>query len=247
MTNIEKYNDTLEEISRQVFGDSARLAVVDPKELVLLKENARFFKKDDFRQLVENIKQDGRLSGTPLCHEMENGRLEVLSGNHRVQASIEAKVEKILVIVVTRKLSKSEQISIQLSHNALVGQDDQQILANLWAKIDDMKSKIYAGLSSETLDAIEKIKPVTLTTPQIATKSVTFLFTQSEMDALDQIIDELGKIPADKIYMAAMQEFKVFFEAIQKTKKTDNIKNASLAMLALAETVKRTTEEKCPL
>lgn len=149
-------NATLAQISKNIFGDSARLQIVDPKSLVLLKQNARFFKKDTFRQLVENIKADKRLSSVPLCRPIKDGRLEVLSGNHRVKASVEAGLEKILVIVLLENLDESRRIAIQLSHNALVGQDDQNILAELWAKIDDINTRLYAGLSSDTLNEIKK-------------------------------------------------------------------------------------------
>lgn len=148
-------NESLKKTSLILFGESAELRLVDPRSLVLLKENARYFKKEMFKQLVQNVKADKKLSSVPLCHVVEGGKLEVLSGNHRVQASVEARLEVIMVMVILEDLSKSRQIAIQLSHNALVGVDDPQILANLWAKIDDIKAKCYAGLNSATI-AIDK-------------------------------------------------------------------------------------------
>lgn len=97
----------------------------------------------------DNIASDKRLSSVPLCYRHEDGRLEVLSGNHRVKASIEAKIPVILVLVITETLDQSRRIAIQLSHNALVGEDDQSILANLWSKIETVKDKLYSGLDSE--------------------------------------------------------------------------------------------------
>ena len=46
-----------------------------------------------------------------------------------------ASVKRILVIVLARQ-SKGRKVSIQLSHNALQGNDDRDLLAELWPKRD---------------------------------------------------------------------------------------------------------------
>ncbi len=63
-----------------------RLEMVTPGELKLLEKNARYMKAEQFQSLVENIKKDGNLSSLPLCYREKDGKLRVLSGNHRVQA-----------------------------------------------------------------------------------------------------------------------------------------------------------------
>lgn len=205
--DLTTQNKTLQDISRLIFGDKAEMRVVEPKSLQLLRENARYFKKDEFKQLVDNLKNDQRLSGTPLCHVLENGALEVLSGNHRVKASIEAGLQFIFVIVITENLAKNKQIAIQLSHNALAGVDDCQILADLWAKIDDIKEKAYAGLSSDTLQELQHVKLQTFSTPQPKTKHIVFAFTELEMEHAEKVMDELSLIPADTIHLSTISHF----------------------------------------
>lgn len=233
--NIARQNEALKETSRLLFGDSAELRIVDPASLVLLKENARYFKKETFKQLVANLRQDQRLSSVPLCYPMENHRLEVLSGNHRVKASMEAGIKWIMVIVILEEIELSRKISIQLSHNSLVGEDDQQILASLWARIEDIKEKCYAGLSSETLGELQNVKLLNFSTPQPRTKQVTFAFTETEFELVEEIMAELGRIPADRVYLANADQFAAFFQRLLAVKKSDNIKNGSLAMLRLLE------------
>ena len=138
-------NDTLSRISKALYGDALTLAVMDPKDISLLKKNARILKKDVFQQLTA----DKRLSSVPLCHRLSDGRVEVLSGNHRVQASVEAGIERILVMIIEEDLTRSQAVAIQLSHNALVGEDDPALLAELWAEIEDIAAKTYAGLASD--------------------------------------------------------------------------------------------------
>jgi hypothetical protein len=236
--DIARQNEALKETSRLLFGDSAELRIVDPASLVLLKENARYFKKETFKQLVANLRQDQRLSSVPLCYPMENSRLEVLSGNHRVKASMEAGIKWIMVIVILEEIELSRKISIQLSHNSLVGEDDQQILAGLWARIEDIKAKCYAGLSSETIGELQNIKLLSFSTPQPRTRQVAFAFTEPEFEAVEAIMQELGRLPADRVYLIQADQFDEFFKKLLAIKKTDNIKNGSLAMLRLLEKLK---------
>lgn len=228
-------NESLKKTSLVLFGESAELRLVDPQSLSLLKENARYFKKEMFKQLVQNVKADKKLSSVPLCHVVGGGKLEVLSGNHRVQASVEAKLELIMVMVILEDLSKSQQIAIQLSHNALVGVDDQQILSNLWAKIDDIKAKCYAGLNSATMGDIKDIKLISFSTPTIRTRHLVFAFSDVEAEAVESVLKELATIPAKPIYLVPMDQFAAFFALLQQTKEQKGIKNGALAVLNLVE------------
>lgn len=242
--DLDRHNQALAEISKEVFPDGVQFRIVEPKRLQLLKQNARYFKKETFKQLVDNIKKDRRLSSVPLCHRLEDGTLEVISGNHRVQAAIEAGIEKIMAIIILEDLTKSDKIAIQLSHNALVGKDDAGILADLWAQIEDIENKLYAGLSSDTVNDLEKIKLVTFTTPQVYTRSVSFIFTDPEKEEIDTVLDLLGTGRSDTRYLAHLKEFEGFFETIQNIKQVDNIKNASLAMVRLIEVAAAYLKEK---
>ena len=47
----------------------------NPKDLVQLKENARYMKHEEFQRLVQNIREDGCLTSHPLIYPEENGDL----------------------------------------------------------------------------------------------------------------------------------------------------------------------------
>ena len=192
-------NDTLSRISKVLYGDALTLAVMDPKDISLLKKNARILKKDVFQQLTANIGRDKRLSSVPLCHRLSDGRVEVLSGNHRVQASVEAGIERILVMIIEEDLTRSQAVAIQLSHNALVGEDDPALLAELWAEIEDIAAKTYAGLSSDVVEKLDKIDLTSFTTPQVNTRTMTFAFVDSEAERLNAVLDDLDGLPAKEI------------------------------------------------
>ncbi|MBF0293477.1 MAG: hypothetical protein HQK86_15120 [Nitrospinae bacterium] len=134
-----------------------KLGIANPKSLKLLDKNARYMENYQYRQLLDNIKKDGHLASTPFCHLTEAREFIVLSGNHRVKAAIDAGLESIIFLYRDDKISHSDKIAIQLSHNALVGRDDKQILSSLWAEIEDLEAKIYAGLDSDLIGACRQI------------------------------------------------------------------------------------------
>lgn len=234
---LEQRNLELEIISKEMFGEGMRLMVVDPKSLTLLKDNARFFKRETFRQLRDNIAADKRLSSVPLCYRYEDGKIEVLSGNHRVQASIEANIPHILALVITEELDKSKRIAIQLSHNALVGEDDQSILANLWAQIDSVQDKLYSGLDSEMLKELGDVELVNFSTPQVPAHMVTFMFTDGEKNQLSAILDILADASkkSSAVHVFAGSQYEEFTKLLGDVKNAEKIRDSSLAMTRLME------------
>lgn len=243
---IIQRNSDLEAISREMFGEGMRLMVVDPKGLTLLKDNARFFKRETFRQLRDNIASDKRLSSVPLCYRYEDGKIEVLSGNHRVQASIEAAIPLILVLVITEEMDKSKRIAIQLSHNALVGEDDQSILANLWAQIDSVQDKLYSGLDSEMLKELGDVELVNFSTPQVPAHMVTFMFTDGEKNQLSEILDILtdSAKKSSAVHVFAGSQYEEFTKLIQDVKNAEKIRDSSLAMTRIMEIVSNWIENE---
>lgn len=228
-------NETLRALSRTLYGESLTLEIVDPRALRLLAKNARVLSKDTFQQLTANIRRDKRLSSVPLCYRASDGVLDVLSGNHRVSAGIEAGVEHILVMVIEEDLSVSQRIAIQLSHNALVGSDDPTVLAELWAEIEDVEAKLYAGLSSDLVEKLEKIELVGFTTPQVYTRTLTLAFVDSEAEHFNAVLEQLEALPAKEVYLADLRHFDRFFDLLEAAKKRFDVRNVSLTLLKLMD------------
>ncbi len=244
--SFEKENEELLAVSEKLFSGMI-LQIVNPNELVFLKENARYFKRETFRQLRENIQNDKKLSSVPLCYRLDDGKYEIISGNHRVRASIDAGLEKILVLVITEELSKSKRIAMQLSHNALVGEDDESILASLWEQIDSINDKLYAGLDSNSIKELaDDIEFVNFSTPQVSTHLVSFAFSDGETERLSQIIDDLENTvkKSTAVFMGMKEQYEPFMKIIADIKHAEKIKDSSLALVKIISIVEEYLAEK---
>lgn len=236
-------NARLQEVARALYGDRATLRLVDPAKLRLLTKNARFMKKATFEQLAQNVQQDGMLQSVPLCHGVRPGsidrlkddELEVLSGNHRVKSAIRAGLSQILVLVIPHQ-DREQKIARQLSHNALAGQDDKQLLAELWREMDDLQAKLYSGLDSETVAELEKVNFAAFNAAPIRTEKVVLWFLPEEVGDLEKLLDEAAEVvAADKAYLAPLASYRKLFDLLVKVKKLGNIKNTAVAFLWLID------------
>jgi hypothetical protein len=221
-----------------------RLELAAPGELRLLEKNARYMKAEQFQNLVENVKKDGNLSSLPLCYREKDGKLRVLSGNHRVMAARQAGVEQVLVLLIGEEKEADERLAIQLSHNAIAGQDDLVILKELWESIKDVQARMYAGLDSDTLKALEGIQFAAISEQRLRYKLTTFMFLPEELEDLDQLLKETAvAFAGDAVYLANLNTYDAFFELIVRIKKKCQIKNSAAAFLKLMELARIGMEE----
>ena len=85
-------------------------------------------------------------------------------------------------MVVADEKDPDEQLAIQLSHNAIAGQDDLVILKELWESIKDVQARIYAGLDSDTVKALQGIQFAAITEQRLRYKLIKFLFLPEEIE-----------------------------------------------------------------
>ncbi len=230
----------------EIMGDSVpyKIDVVNPKDVALLDKNARYMNHDMFQNLVGNIKKDGALSSLPLCWKKPDGATVVLSGNHRIQAATQAGLSFIMVLVIDRDLSRSEQVAIQLSHNAISGKDDQAILKSLWDEIEDIDLRQYAGLDSELLNELDKMEFCTISDAQPDFKQVILLFLPEEIDQLKALMTDAEVLfSQDETFIASRGHYETVFNALVEVKEKFNIVNNPTALLKIFELAAERLEE----
>lgn len=242
----DQLSGVLDKLNSHLRDMPYRLDLVDPKNLILMKKNARYMKLETFSRLTQNIKNDGNLSSVPFCYKDKKGRYHVLSGNHRVQAALEAGVERVLILY-SSGLDKDKQTAIQLSHNAIEGNDDFAILKDLWDSITDIDQKIYAGLDSEVLEELEKIKFEGFSEQRLDYKSASFLFLPEELEKAHEVFEKIHILyKKEKVYVVSLKAWEKFFDLIANIKTSCEIKNSATAFSYLLDLAKERMDEMRP-
>ncbi|HBT77032.1 MAG TPA: chromosome partitioning protein ParB [Planctomycetaceae bacterium] len=230
--NDQAIGERLEEINGLIAP--YRLAWVDPKQDCIPPEkNARYMSKDQLNRLADNIRQDGFLSQLPFGVKQSDGKYLILSGNHRIKAAVKAKQRRVLILFgLEADFDKNRRLALQLSHNAIVGEDDPLILRDIYSEIDDLLSKEYTGLIDEMLQSIKPVELADLPQPEIPLYELRFVFCQAEREYVHQVLDQLERHGVSKQESAVViGDPDRFIEVITLVKKHIDIQDRSIALL----------------
>ena len=199
-------------------------------DLQLLEKNAHYMEPAEFELLVANIRRDGVLTSLPVVY-----RGTVLSGNHRTQAAIKAGLVEADIIDILSELTEDEQKAIQLSHNAIKGKDDGNILRELYASIQSLDLKIYSGLTDDDFK-VSDVEVQTLSFAQPAYEDMVIAFLPEERTLFIEALEKVGKKAKDRLIVAGRaSDFDLVFDAVIRTKSQLNIINTAEALKTLAE------------
>lgn len=219
---------------------------VAASSLKLLDVNARYMKPEMFSRLVENVRKDGCLTQLPFCYKNDAGELVVLSGNHRVRAAIAAGISEIEVQLCCTPLTHDEAVSIQLSHNAIEGEDDIGILKYLYESLETLEAKMYSGLDDETLGLFDKVKSLSLSAPSLDYRMINVCFLPTVLEECKECIKEINKVAkGSEVWGARYQEAEEFFEAQSEFAKSFKVSNISVCMLLMLRYIREHLSDLC--
>jgi hypothetical protein len=228
---------------------NTRIERRDLRKLKLLERNARFMVNTQFQRLVENIKRDGALTSVPLVYSPP-GAAEaddelVLSGNHRVQAAIEAGVYEADVMLVLDEQSKDELLSRQLSHNAIAGQDDATVLAALYDEIEDVDWREYSGLTDDELALMEKAIVEPLSEVGLDFTTVSLIFLPHELEHAHEVWEQARDTTsgADERWLAPYKAYEATLDALASAHGAYGVTNVTTALGLVLELVARHLDE----
>ena len=210
-----------------------RVVKVRFSELKLLERNARYMSGAQFNLLVANIRRDGCLTSFPLVHRVD-GELQVVSGNHRVQAAMKAGLTEGDAIEVTTTLSREQFVALQLSHNAIVGKDDPNILKSLYDELD-FGWKEYSGLTDDAFK-VEDLDTSVLRVEAPFYEELTISFLPGDAAVFNGWLDKIGKSKAAGTRLAGhYADFATFFETLISVKHQTGVHNTAVALRLMAE------------
>lgn len=234
---IDDFNSLLAE-----FNFPYRIDIVDPRSLKAAPKNARFMSGQMFQQLVENIKRDHGPTSAPFCWRDAGGTTHILSGHHRVEAAIQAGVDLALILYTDRDLSRQERVAIQLSHNAISGEDEPTLLRELWNEITQIELKAYSGLDDHLLESYGPVKIDSLGEEDVTFQEITLAFFPSEIEQVDAALEQI-KARRRQRYAVQVEQFDRFIDRLMDFKEAAGIYNSATAMLAILDIVEEWLEE----
>lgn len=207
--------------------------------------NARIMRGDKFQQLVENIKAEKRLESLPFCVMRKNGagnmEFELVSGHHRTRAARVAAQEKkellfIYVLVDERELSRDKIVSKQLSHNSLQGDDDPQILKELYQSIQDMDARIQSGILDQELEFDLKQVNIDDVKFDLSFEILNILFLPKQYKEWQEVVDQLDSDA--HIGIADMKDWNDFAATVREVSKREDVRNMAAIFVKMIEIVK---------
>lgn len=204
-----------------------QLAYVSPTEdCVPLEKNAHYMEKQTLDRLTANVAEDGFLSQLPFAMKRHDGKYLILSGNHRLKASIKAKLEEV---------DKDKQIAYTLSHNALVGKDDMQMLKEIYSEMRSIESREYSGLNGIKFMDTDKIPTVSINDGDIELTEMKFLFTESRSNNIKDVLAELEKQELSEDCSIVIGSYEAFIKVATEVKKKYNIKSNTVAFARMID------------
>ncbi len=214
---------------------------INPRDIKLLETNARYMKHEEFKRLVDNVRKDGKLTSTPFLCKDSDGKWLCLSGNHRTRAAIEVGLEKITCLATDDELSEEQRIAIQLSHNAIAGQDDPATLKALYEKILDTNLKKYSGLDDKTLDLLDKFSTISISEANLQFQTLSMVFLPNELEAARRVIDEVkDRVKSSHdIWFARMADYDKWLDAQEIVSSSHNVKNVATAVEIILKVFER--------
>jgi len=195
--------------------------------------NARIMPPKEYAQLVNNIRSRGGLESVPYCVRM-NGRVEVVSGHHRIRAAKEAGVNEAPVLIDESGLNRSQIIAKQLAHNRLAGMDDTDTLRQLFQMLTSPSDILTSGLADDLLELPEvELEPVLAPHMDMDWRTVSFAFLPHQIEKMKALIEQLPA--SDMVWVGLNEQFESFMKAVVGYARLKHILSAGIAIAVLTD------------
>jgi len=201
--------------------------------------------KPMFERLSQTIARDKRLESLPLCAKTERG-LEIVSGHHRVRAATAAGLSEMFVLVDVAGLTRSQIAAKQLAHNAIEGQDNEQLLGEIYRQIEDAESKLEAFIDDRLDIELPEVKISSLDI-DVDFRTVLLVFLPPVKARLDRALEYIRSSGhrLDGVYIAADTDYASLEKAVKQINQEYDVrvvadiigKMADLALQACGESV----------
>lgn len=205
--------------------------------------NARVMKNEMQDQLTANIMKRGQLESLPFL-VLNDGKLEIVSGHHRIKSARAAGLKEVIVIIDVSGLSRSQIAAKQLAHNAISGFDDDSTLREIVKMITDVDDMIESFIGKEIMEEpLEQYDKMLSPAIQFDFKNVTFSFLPHQVKDMDALIKNLEVTAPEIIGVASYEQCKSFVETLSRYQKFTDIRNIGAAVHSMIQAVNEKMDE----
>lgn len=233
-------------VSYDVVADMGSGLLIAKIKLADIREqdiNARIMKTEMQKQLTDNIKKRGQLESLPFC-ALIDGRIEVVSGHHRLRSAKDAGMTEVFVILDVSGLRRSQVASKQIAHNAINGFDDQSTLREIAKMIDDVDDMLESYIGKEIIgEPMAELEKLIAPKVEFAWKNVTFTFLPHQLKDLDKLLNVLSSLKPDFLGVADFDQHEEFIETLTKYQQFANVKNTGAAVHAMIRATEQIFED----
>lgn len=221
-------------------GQGLELWRVHVDELREQDVNARSMPPKMFERLQSTIERDGRLEALPLVAQVDD-HLELVSGHHRVRASRAAGVATIHALVDVTGLSRDQIAAKQLAHNSIAGDDEKQLLKQIFEGIRDVDARLEAFIDPKAVD-LPTLDKVSLPNLDLAldyrTTLITFLPSQEERfeRACEQVLEQVN-LDRDHLALADQEMYARWKATMRRLGKEYDARSLSTVLMRLLDAV----------
>ena len=200
----------------------------NPKELIKNPWNTNVVDPDNQKKLDKSVDRFGMYKPV-VCRELEDGKLQILGGEHRIESAINLGITEVPIINLG-KISDEKAKEISLIDNGRYGVDDSLQLASLLKELGEMEDiTAFMPYSDDDLSSIFS--------------STTISLEDLELQNLDELptIDMKPKLQTHqlmrfKVPYGDAADVQVLIENIMKSQKytdEDSLANAGNALVFL--------------
>ena len=212
----------------------AKVKIDDLKEQDI---NARIMKKEMQDQLTANIKNRGQLESLPFL-VLKDGKLEIVSGHHRIKSARAAGMKELIVIIDVSGLSRSKIAAKQLAHNAISGIDDESTLREICKMLEDVDDMLESFIGKDFLEEpLAQYDKLMSPAVRFDFKNVTFSFLPHQVNDMEALVKSLEMGAPDIIGVAPYEDCKAFIESLSKYQKFTDIRNVGAAVHSMIQAV----------
>jgi hypothetical protein len=228
-----------ESSERVELGNDLELWRVDIDVLQEQMLNARVMVPEMFNQLSENIRRRKGLESLAFCAKTDKG-IEIVSGHHRLRAARKAGIKEVWVLVDVSNLSRDQIRAKQLAHNSIQGQDNTDLIRQIFAQIADAESRIEAFVDMPDLNELAGVT-VELTAQDLGVEfdvmNISINFLPVQFKEFDYAMTLLQGTNPDVVYLAQRGEYDELIVAMDKVAEQYDIRSTPTIFSKMAQIV----------